>query len=418
MPARPSLSDAAALDAALTLALDQSQDQLDVLQRERDEYRRKAVDKEAEVLRLSSQLEGAEAGRLSFLEEQRREAEERRRDGQELLQLRREHHEAREEAAALKAEALQARTSSEERRAALEQLVAEQRERLELLDEVGGQSSSLSAALYTCLRERAAMLRFLAELLREHHALLYNPPQLQHYGQGAALTPKGGRRGDSSARSHLRCRVSSCDRQSACGDIGSPCRWRCSSGATGCSGAADVPHDQPARRRASCGRLEAPRSESLGTGCRGGTAPSGGPSLSADLRELVVSLEAELQGSACGLQQQARRVAAEAEHAGRALAASRSASPPPNEPPISVGAPEKELAVQRTCAFWLEHERLRCERAGLPATSLAPRVDWAEEQAHHQMVTRAAESKFAQLAKLRRLLQARHCIARKRGGRG
>lgn len=163
------------------------------------------------------------------------------------------------------------------------------------------------------------------------------------------------------------------------------------------------------RRCRSCsGRRELSRDASSGRGfgASAGTGPKGGPTVAADLRELVASLEAELEGSAKCLESQAQRVAAEAEYAMRALAASRSGSQEQGGN-ATERQQSRELTVQRTCSFWLEQERLRRERSGLPQDSLAPCTDWGEERTQYQAAARAAESKFAQLSKLRRVLQAR-----------
>eukprot|EP00443_Scrippsiella_acuminata_P065895 CAMPEP_0115443034 /NCGR_PEP_ID=MMETSP0271-20121206/37657_1 /TAXON_ID=71861 /ORGANISM="Scrippsiella trochoidea, Strain CCMP3099" /LENGTH=235 /DNA_ID=CAMNT_0002868891 /DNA_START=82 /DNA_END=786 /DNA_ORIENTATION=- len=137
LSARPPLSDAAALDAALTLALDHSQEQLEALQQERDRYQRKSMDQQVEVLRLTSLLERTEAERSGLLQERRRDHEERSRESRQLECLQQEHREALAEVAVARVEMNETRSSSEEHKSHLERLVTEQRQRLTLLEEAG-----------------------------------------------------------------------------------------------------------------------------------------------------------------------------------------------------------------------------------------------------------------------------------------
>jgi len=375
----PPPSDVAALDAALTLALDQSHDQLEALQKDRDKCARRATDQEAELARLSSLLERTEAHRVGLLEERRRESEQRQRDSEELQRLRHEHQKATSEAAAVHFEAEKVRSSASERCGHLERLVAEQQRRIEQMEEVSSRASSLGDALYTCITERAGLLRFLAETLHANHALLSERPPDMLQAMGAPV-----KRGSSSAR-----------------------------------------------RSDSCERTLTGRGSSVG---RAGT----GPSVDADLRGLTSSLKAEWESTVRGLKLQAERVAREAEqatavlslapsapsdqqqqHAHASLACGERSQSQQSLSPADVWAApltnvqSKEVLVQHICAYWLEQERLRRERLGLHA-NLSPCVDWIEERIQYQATAQAAESKFAQLAKVRRLQQAQPSAAQRK----
>jgi len=383
----PAGPDAAALDAALTLALDQSQDQLEALHKESDAYRHKAMKHEAEVARLSVLLERNEAERSRLMQEQRREMEERRKEGEELQQLRREHREALGEAAGDRAKLHELRAISEEQRWRLEELVQEQRERLQLMEEVGGHTTNVSDALYRCVSERASMLHFLAELLLAQHTLLYHRPKDLVSTSLKGFGPSDGASARKSS-SPSRARGRSQDRLSG-------------------TCAACVSESQVPRCRTCLGRREVGH-EALGAG----TGATGGPTVSSDLRELAASLEGELANGAQNLQAQAQRVAVEAEITARALATR----------PSGADAYEQERSevsvAQHACSAWLEQERLQRERVGLPPRGLVPRISWAEERAHYQATMRVAESKFAQLAKVRRVLKNRQAASKRRTSRG
>ncbi|CAE7232901.1 Nsun2 [Symbiodinium natans] len=115
-----------------------------------------------------------------------------------------------------------------------------------------------------------------------------------------------------------------------------------------------------------------------------------------DLRELCTALEAEIAQASQAFTAQVQRVLAEAEQSARAIGAA---------------APGQSL---RACGLWVEQEKRRKEKQGLPSDRAMPSVDWAEERAQYLATTRAMEAKFAQLTKLRRLLQAKYNAARRK----
>ena len=108
-----------------------------------------------------------------------------------------------------------------------------------------------------------------------------------------------------------------------------------------------------------------------------------------DLKELCSALEMEIAQASKAFTAQVQRVLAEAEQSARAVSA--------------VHQPGQQ---QRACGAWVEQEKRRKEKQGLPADRAVPSVDWQEERAQYLNTTRSMERKFAQLIKLRRLLQA------------
>jgi len=354
----------AARDSALALALERSQDHIDALQRERDEALRKAADFESEVLRLTMLVERSEAGHVAMLDERQRELA-------DIQRLRREHREALEQLASFRAEANQARNNSDETRNRLERLLAQQRARLEALEEANAgaekelqdrstRSSDIETALYSCLQERTVLLQFMVDLLTALQTLFYDPtPFVQlNIATRQAIGERPAPRAASRAHSHSRCRV---HRHAGC--------YSC--GENGTSPAV----------------IEKVTQEMMGNGVD-------------DLRDLCSSLELEIAQASKAFSAQVQRVLAEAEQSARAV------STAPQQP-----AEQQQL---RACAAWVEQERRRREKQGLPADRAVPSVDWAEERSQYQATTRNMETKFAQLAKLRGLLQARYNVAKKK----
>lgn len=311
--------------------------------------------------------EGSAAGqveRRTLVEERLHEVEGRRREGEELQRLRREHREALAEVAEAQAQASETRDAAEAHKVRLEALLEEHPRRLQQV-EAGGRSADLADALFVCLRERAALLRFVADLLQAHHTMLYDS---RFCLEGLSTTPVATtRRGSSSARGGIRGRASSAEWPRVAGGS-----WSCSCPSAEGGGAHGLVRMVTVSPRAAVG-----------------TGPSGSPTVSADLHDLAASLKAELEGTARSLQLQAQRVAAEADQSARALGTVDATV----EDVRGMRTPH-EFAVHRACAFWLEQER-----------------------AQYHATARLAESKFAQLAKVRRLLQARPGLARKRGCR-
>lgn len=367
-------------DSALAIALERSQERVETLQRERDEALSKVGVQEAEVLRLTMIMERSEA-------EHRANAEERQRERDELQRLRREHRDALEQLAAIRAEAHQSRTSSEDWRKRFEHLVEDQRHQIEALEDAGSraardlkeQSSRVSEfgdGLYVCLYERNALLRFIVDLLSALQSLFYDPTP---FCRAAA----------SLAQHHMSCHNAGVGSNGVAGVRSRSCsceRLHRHSGCYACN------HRQRCLERCASSDPNSRRAlEGL-----------------ADLQEIAGSLENEISEASQQYTLQVQRLVEEAEQSAQALLAGEQHQPMAGERP-------NDRQVLNTCLAWVDLEHQRLEREGLPPDSLAPRVDWAEERAQYHAVTRAMESKFAQLAKLKRLLQARQHQRRRRG---
>lgn len=350
----------ASRDSALALALERSQDHIEALQRERDEALRRAADQESEVLRLTMLVERSEAGHCALLEERQRELS-------ELQRLRREHREAREQTAALRAEVQQTKSAADETRQRLEKMLTEQREHMEALEESAGlaerelqdrsmQSADMEIALFSCLQERTSLLQFMVDLLSALQTLFYDPTPFTRLRLRSASPPPGaaGRRRSTSRE---------------------PTHRHLHSGCYACASQCDLAPLPSAQAMKDIG-----------------TTISGGD----DLRELCTALEAEIAQASQAFSAQVQRVLAEAEQSARA---------------IGSAAPGQSL---RACGLWVEQEKRRKEKQGLPSDRAVPSVDWAEERAQYLATTRAMEAKFAQLTKLRRLLQAKYTAARRK----
>jgi len=356
-------------NSALALALERSQDRIDVLTRERDEALRKAASQEAEVVKLSLQLEKFEA-------EHRNLTEERQRDLSELSRIRREHRETLEQLSALRAEAHQSRATSEEWRQRFDKLVADQRQQIAALEDAGGRASrdlvehetraiEFGDGLYTCIHERTALLHFVVDLLAALQSLFYDPTPF------VLVTPPV--RPSRTCSSGARARSSSYDRIHRHNSFVPSCATRPSS-------AYGARHTE--------GRQD----------WRDGLT---------ELQELIASLENEIAESSERYTAQVHRIVDEAEQCARTLRAA--------ETDAGLGDRSSDRGVLRTCSAWCEQERRRLELLGLPTDCLAPRVDWAEERAQYHAITRQMEAKFTQLMKLKRVLQARQQVLKKRG---
>lgn len=365
--APPSPRHSQSRDNALALALERSQDHIEALQRERDEAQRKAAEQEAEVLRLTMLVERSEAGHCALLEERQRELT-------EVQRLRREHREAREQLVALRTEVNQTRGSSEEKRQRFERIISEQREQIEALQEANGlaerelqdrgtQSSDMETALFSCLQERTALLQFMVDLLSALQTLFYDPTPFTRLRLRSPSPTPGG------ANCAGRRRAASRE------------TWHRHSGCYACASSDWVPAaGQPLDR--SLKDLQVSGSE--------------------DLKELCSALESEIAQASQAFSAQVQRVLAEAEQSARAVS--------------TVHQPGQQM---RACGAWVEQEKRRKEKQGLPADRAVPSVDWGEERAQYLTTTRAMETKFGQLIKLRRLLQARfNAAARKKAQTG
>jgi len=335
-------------DSALAMALEKSQDRIDALQRERDEALRRASEQQAEIARLTKLAERKDAEHRALYEDRHREIG-------ELQRLRREHRDALEQLAALRAEAHQSRANSEEVRARFDRLLTDQREQIEALEqrtnrevaEQSGRTEELGGTLYACLQERMLLLQFLVDVLKTAQAVFNDAPSA---GSAPLRSP--------SVPSRTRSRSCSCER----GHRHSGCY--------------------------ACGTSVKQRREGI-----------------ADLRELVLSLESEIHEMSQEYAMLLQRVSSEAELSSRVLG------------PVSTlgdyragflaGDAPDPRSVMRTCLAWADQEHHRKERHGLPPDTPIPCINWAEERERYQAATRSLQTKFNQLAKLRRVLRAR-----------
>merc|ERR1719265_1110936 len=315
--------------------------------------------------------------------EHRAHAEERQRERDELQRLRREHRDTLEQLAAIRAEAHQSRTTSEDWRKRFEHLVDDQRHQIAALEDAGGRATrdlteqnksatELGDGIYVCLYERNVLLHFLVDLLSALQSLFYDPTPFcssavstrqrpsSRVGAGVAGHGVGG----------ARARSCSCERLH---------RHR---GCYACN-----------HRLQSVDRRSWQAQEGL-----------------ADLQELIASLENEIGETSQEYSLQVQRLVDEAEQSAQALRGSEPS-------PLLAGERPNDRQVMNTCMAWVDLEHQRLERQGLPPDSLAPRLDWEQERSQYHAVTRAMEAKFAQLAKLKRLLQARQ-QTRRRGCSG
>ncbi|CAK9064967.1 unnamed protein product [Durusdinium trenchii] len=305
-------------------------------------------------------VERSEAGHCALMEERQRELS-------DVQRLRREHREAKEQLVALRAEVNQTRANADEKRQRFERIISEQREQIEALQEANGlaekelqdrgsQSSDVETALFSCLQERTSLLQFLVDLLSALQTLFYDPtPFTRLRMRSPSPTPGGvncaGRRRAASRETFHR-----------------------HSGCFACASSDWVPGAGPER---SLKDLQVFGGE--------------------DLKELCSALEGEIAQASQALTAQVQRVMAEAEQSARAVSAAQQ--------------PGQQM---RACGAWVDQEKRRKEKQGLPADRAVPSVDWSEERAQYLSMTRAMETKFAQLIKLRRLLQAKFNAARKK----
>eukprot|EP00913_Durusdinium_trenchii_P012817 g12035.t1 len=275
--------------------------------------------------------------------------EERQRELSDVQRLRREHREAKEQLVALRAEVNQTRANADEKRQRFERIISEQREQIEALQDKldrGSQSSDVETALFSCLQERTSLLQFLVDLLSALQTLFYDPTPFTRLRMRSPSPTPGG--------------VNCAGRRRAA----SRETFHRHSGCFACASSDWVPGAGPER---SLKDLQVFGGE--------------------DLKELCSALEGEIAQASQALTAQVQRVMAEAEQSARAVSAAQQ--------------PGQQM---RACGAW---EKRRKEKQGLPADRAVPSVDWSEERAQYLSMTRAMETKFAQLIKLRRLLQER-----------
>merc|ERR1712232_1513890 len=130
----------------------------------------------------------------------------------------------------------------------------------------------------------------------------------------------------------------------------------------------------------------------------------------ADLHEIVVALEDEIGLASQEYTMQVQRMVGEACRSARVLGQLPGSDPGPSASTSEVvvlAASPLERGVLRTCLDWVEEEYRVREKLGLPKDGLMPTIDWIDERAQYQATTRAMETKFNQLGKLKRALLAR-----------
>lgn len=346
---------------------------------------------EVERLRLEAAKAHLDRETVARFSAERNEAEhthileDRLRTAEEVQRLRQEQREALGEVERLRVEAAKARAGSEEWRKRCEQLLAEQKAKMSALEDVSTRVSfdlshqntvadEASRALCSFAHERASLLYFIVDLLQAIHALFYTAPGTSGSRSTSPKRFRATRRSGSTPRAG---RSSSTERKKLNRKLSLP---QCL-----------LPLEGSSDRT---GGYSPVSGSSSSVGLRGSTASIAGGS--AELRDVMASIEHEISFSADELAQLIHRVSEEARLAKR-LVDNNTA-----EDPIS-----DHGAVQRLCSAWMEQERSRRERLGLPTDSLRPIVDWGMERARYQATTQAMDAKFAQLDKLRRIMHER-----------
>jgi len=396
-------------DSALAVALEKSQDRIELLKRERDEVSMiqqqacsKLASQESEITKIAAMLERSEAEHRCLSDERQREAADRSAARQsetaELQRARRETREAQEQLTALQKEASQARCTAEEWKTRFERLLADQRQQIETLGDASSSASrdlaeqtrraaAFGEALYTCLHERNALLHFVVDVLTALQSLFYDPTPFCSMGIQAANSRAGCNHNGAPSRP----RSASVD------------RWHRHSGCYAC---ASSPGGHRTASPSAFGNRHTHGRQEVLQGAQ-------------DLRELANALEEEIGGASSDYSALVNRVVGEAEKNARVLGLLRG-------PGMSIAdcaassdeagsAATGSRSVLRTCLDWIAQEKRGREALGIPKDSLAPSVDWSEERSQYQAVTRSMHTKFEQLSKLKKVLHARHNGARRVG---
>lgn len=110
-----------------------------------------------------------------------------------------------------------------------------------------------------------------------------------------------------------------------------------------------------------------------------------------DLRELISSLEREVSEASHEYSLMVQRIVGELERSVRVVGV--------------FGVRPTDRDALEVCNSWVESERKRRARSGDDEWN--SRIDWVEERSQFHAATRVMEVKFAQLAKLKRVLVAR-----------
>lgn len=110
-----------------------------------------------------------------------------------------------------------------------------------------------------------------------------------------------------------------------------------------------------------------------------------------DLRELITSLEREVSEASHEYSLMVQRIVGELERSTRVVGV--------------FGVRPSDRDALEVCNSWVDSERKRRARSGEDEWN--SRIDWVEERSQYHATTRVMEVKFAQLAKLKRVLVAR-----------
>jgi len=230
------------------------------------------------------------------------------------------------------------------------------------LGEHAKRATEFGEALYTCLHERNSLLYFLIDLLRTSI-------------DASAFGGSGANVAGNQARTLTR--SSSVDRHFHKH-----------------SGCYAFNHQRPSSCGVKLHRDRRPESQNGGQ----------------DLLDLVKALEGEMSEVSHESSKQIQRIVTEAEKGARILGLLRGGGVADASLAANVAVDEVgngPSGVHRTCLDWISEEQRRKEVQGLPQDSLAPCVDWNEERSQYRALTRAMETKFEQLAKLKKVLQQR-----------
>jgi ElaB/YqjD/DUF883 family membrane-anchored ribosome-binding protein len=326
------------------------------LQRERDDALHKLAQQEAECCRLTMLMERTEAENSAL-------SEERQRHTEEVATVRRELREAVDQVSQYKAEAHNARMEMEETRSRFDRMMIDQRNQIESLEDAGNRASREVAehngrvteyveGLFSVLLERVGMQQFTIDLLSSIQSLFYDPTPFVTTPPDF-VPPKRSR-----SSNQIRPRSASVDRFGRGLGGGGGSLYR------------------------SADTLELAKNTQTRAEWREGIG---------DLRELINSLEREVSEASHEYSLMVQRIVSELERSVRVVGV--------------FGVRPTDRDAVEVCNSWVESERKRRSRAG--EEDWNSRIDWVEERAQFHAATRVMEVKFAQLAKLKRVLVAR-----------
>jgi len=238
------------------------------------------------------------------------------------------------------------------------------------------EARDVSDALYACLRERTALIRFVIELVSTVQPMLFeSSPSTSSARLGSA-------RGDRRPAAKQASSSPSRDTPHMCVY---DCRRHRHAGCYVCGGHGRTNRDAPADAR---GRqlVEDVDDDYHELG---------------DLEELAELFQNEIKEAEQEHSLLSRKFAMEADKSARAIGITETEAAP-------LIRHLSELDVRCACLAWIEQQRQRREdRMVSLADGLVPVVDWSEERSRYQSSIRSTEAKFAQLARLKRVLKSR-----------